>query len=196
MTPRGALLWLLLGGSLAMHTGCLFPKKKPTPAPAPLPPPKPTRAPKPEPLPPPPKVEAQAPPLSTVPAPPEGIDTPEPPPQHPRRPRRPTATPPAQTAPEPPPQQPAPEPPKLVQLLTPDEQRRYQGELDAYLRSADAILASAAMRSLDTQQADLVVRIRAFAQQAREARDTDLMTARNLAQRADILARDLQRTLR
>lgn len=106
------------------------------------------------------------------------------------------AAPAAQTAPEPPPQQPAPEPPKLVQLLTPAEQRRYQGELDAYLRSADAILASVAMRSLDTQQADLVVRIRSFSQQARDAREADLMTARNLAQRADVLARDLQRTLR
>jgi hypothetical protein len=83
-----------------------------------------------------------------------------------------------------------------VQLLTADEQRRYQGELDQYLRSAEAIVAQAGMRTLDAQQSDMVVRIRAFTQQARDQRDTDLMTARNLAQRADILARDLQRSLR
>jgi len=41
-----------------------------------------------------------------------------------------------------------------------------------------------------------VIRIRSFTQQARDQRDTDLMTARNLAQRADVLAKDLQRSLR
>ncbi len=131
-----------------------------------------------------------------MPAPPQEIDVPEPPPQQPRRPRRPTTAP-IQPAQEPAPAQPqSPEPPKLVQLLTADEQRRYQAELDQSLRSAEAIVAQAATRTLDAQQSDLVVRIRAFTQQARDQRDTDLMTARNLAQRADVLARDLQRSFR
>lgn len=197
MKLQGVLAALLLAASVLPSSGCLFRKKKPTPPPAQIPVAKPAPPAKQDPMPPPPKVEAQAPPLSTVPAPPEEIDVPNPPPQQPRRPRRPT---PAQAQPapqEPAPQvQPAPEPPKLVQLLTADEQRRYQGELEQYLRNADAIVAQASTRTLDAQQSDMVIRIRSFTQQARDQRETDLMTARNLAQRADVLAKDLQRTLR
>jgi len=196
MRLRGALMGLVLASSLSTQNACLFRKKKPTPPPAQMPTPKPAAPAKPEPMPPPPKVDTQT-PLSTVPAPPEQIDLPEPPPQPPRRPRRPAPSATQTVPPEtPPPQQPAPEPPKLVQLLTPAEQRRYQGELEKYLRNAEAIVATAGTRTLNSQQADLVVRIRAFAQQAREQREQDLMTARNLAQRADVLARDLQRSLR
>lgn len=196
MRLRGALLLLLLGGTVSTQTACLFRKKKPAPPPAQMPTPKPAAPAKTEPMPPPPKVDSQT-PLSTVPAPPEQIDVPEPPPQPPRRPRRPTPVP-AQPASQEPaqPQPAAPEPPKLVQLLTPAEQRRYQEEVERYLRNAEAIVATAGTRTLNSQQADLVVRIRAFAQQARDQRDQDLMTARNLAMRADVLARDLQRSLR
>lgn len=198
MRIRGTLTGVLLIASLLPAGGCIFRKKKPAPPPTQIPVAQPVPPSKPDPLPPPPQVEAQLPPLSTVPAPPEEIDVPEPPPQQqPRRPRRP---PPATAQPvqdSPAPQAPTtPEPPKLVQLLTADEQRRYQGELEQYLRNAEAIVTQANGRTLDGQQSDMIVRIRAFAQQARDQRETDLMTARNLAQRADVLARDLQRTLR
>jgi len=197
MTIRTMMTGLLLAASLLPSGGCLFRKKKPAPPPTHIPVSTPVPSTKQEPMPPPPKVDATGPPLATVPAPPQEIDVPEPPPQQPRRPRRPT-TPPAQsTAQEPgPAQPPGPEPPKLVQLLTADEQRRYQAELDQFLRSAEAIVAQSSSRTLDAQQSDLVIRIRAFTQQARDQRDTDLMTARNLAQRADVLARDLQRSFR
>ncbi|MBK7931507.1 MAG: hypothetical protein IPJ98_29745 [Bryobacterales bacterium] len=194
MRLRGALLLLLLGGTVSTQTACLFRKKKPTPPPAQMPNPKPAATAKPEPMPPPPRVDTRT-PLSTVPAPPEQIDVPAPPPQPPTRPPRPTPAP-AQTSPQEPAQPQPPAPPKLVQLLTPAEQRRYQQEMERYLRNAEAIVAAAGTRALNTQQADLVVRIRAFAQQARDQRDQDLMTARNLAMRADVLARDLQRSLR
>lgn len=196
MRVRGTWLAILLASSLGTQNACLFRKKKPAPPPAQIPAPKPAAPATPEPMAPPPKVDSQT-PLSTVPAPPEQIDVPEPPPQQPRRPRRPTPAPAQPAAQEPVgPQQPAPEPPKLVQLLTPAEQRRYQGEVERYLRNAEAIVATASTRTLNSQQTDLVARIRAFAQQAREQREQDLMTARNLAQRADVLARDLQRSLR
>ena len=199
MRIRGVLAAVLLAASVLPSGGCLFRKKKPMPPPAQIPVAAPAPPAKPDPMPPPPKVDAQAPPLSTVPASPEEIDVPNAPPQQPRRPRRPAATV-AQPAPQEPaqsqPQTPTPEPPKLVQLLTADEQRRYSGELDAYLRNAEAIVAQAATRTLDSQQSDMVIRIRAFTQQARDQRETDLMTARNLAQRADVLARDLQRSFR
>lgn len=198
MRLRGALAGILLAASILPSGGCLFRKKKPTPPPAQIPVAKPVPPAKQDPMPPPPKVDAQAPPLSTVPAPPQEIDVPNPPPQQPRRPRRnaPVAAQPAPQEPSQSQQPPTPEPPKLVQLLTADEQRRYQGELEQYLRNAEAIVAQASTRTLDAQQSDMVIRIRSFTQQAREQRDTDLMTARNLAQRADVLAKDLQRSLR
>ncbi|MEP7365498.1 MAG: hypothetical protein ABI972_19770 [Acidobacteriota bacterium] len=199
MRIRGVLTGVLLVASVLPSGGCLFRKQKPTPLPTQIPRAKPAPPVKQDPMPPPPKVDAQAPALSTVPASPQEIDVPNAPPQQPRKPRRPApavAQPAAQDPAPSSPQPPAPEPPKLVQLLTADEQRRYQGELEQYLRNAEAIVAQASARTLDAQQSDMVIRIRAFTQQARDQRDTDLMTARNLAQRADVLAKDLQRSLR
>jgi len=199
MRIRGLLSGVLLAASIVPTSGCWFRKKKPSPPLVQIPVPKPAPPPNQDPMPPPPTVEAQTPPLSTVPASPQEIDVPVPPPRQAQRPKRPppaTAQPAAHDTPQSAPQPPAPEPPKLVQLLTADEQRRYQGELEQYLRNAEAIIAQASTRSLDAQQSDMVIRIRAFTQQARDQKDTDLTTARNLAQRADVLAKDLQRSLR
>ena len=86
--------------------------------------------------------------------------------------------------------------PKLTQILTDDEVRRYRGELDEAANSADRILESTARRPLTAKQTEMVQQVRAFLRQAHEQRDADLVTARNLARRAAILARDLQSTLR
>ncbi len=52
-------------------------------------------------------------------------------------------------------------------------------------------LAIAAGKNLNANQSEIVNRIRTFQKQAEQAREQDLVTAVNLARRADLLARDL-----
>jgi hypothetical protein len=189
---------LLLSASL-VSSGCFFRKNKPQPPAAPLPAPPPAAASKPDPIPPPPKVQPEKPDLAEGPPAAQEIDVPKPPPAPPRRPRRPVAqTPapaPAETNSTNPPA-PAPDPPRLVQLLTPAEERRYQEQLDQYLKNVDVALGQAAARSLSAGQTETVQRVREFAQQARDQRASDLVTAHNLALRANVLAQDLLRSFR
>jgi hypothetical protein len=46
-------------------------------------------------------------------------------------------------------------------------------------------------KNLNEEQQEIVGRIRTFQQQAEQARERDLVTAVTLAQRADLLSRDL-----
>ncbi len=122
------------------------------------------------------------------------IEIPEPP-RPPAARTRPSTPPVTVTTPgEPPP--PPVSVPKLTQILTDDEVRRYRTELDDAAGAAERILESTTRRPLTAKQNELVRQIRAFLRQAQEQRDADLVTARNLARRAGILARDLQSTLR
>jgi len=113
----------------------------------------------------------------------------EPPPAPPpattgRRAARPAA-PPATSAPDTPP------PPKLGQIFTADQLREYNRTLEESLERVRKALAMVAGKNLSAPQNEIVVRIRTFQKQAEQAREQDLVTAVNLARRADLLAQDL-----
>jgi hypothetical protein len=188
-----------LAALLAISPGCnpfrrqRQPKVPPPVSPAPLPP-KPEAEPAPRrqavwwEFPPPPEV-APAPPASIPPPPiqPEFRTRP------PRRERGPVAA----TAPEGEAEAPkAPPVPRLTQLLSPEEQRQYNREIDEALDRAHRNVALIAQRPLNSEQQVLLERVNAFLQQTVELRQVDLVTARSLAQRADLLARDLERSTR
>jgi hypothetical protein len=115
-----------------------------------------------------------------------------PPPPAPAPPRRPaTAAAPRTT---PPPAAPTPETPplpKLGQIFTAVQLREYNQALDQSLEQVKRALAIAAGKNLNADQTEIVNRIRTFQKQAEQAREQDLVTAVNLARRADLLARDL-----
>jgi hypothetical protein len=67
--------------------------------------------------------------------------------------------------------------------------------VNARLDRARRSLAFLQGRSLTTEQASLSAQIRTFVRQAEEARKNDLVRASNLAERADVLASDLLRSL-
>ena len=80
---------------------------------------------------------------------------------------------------------------KLSQILTPEESRRNTQELEQYKESVKKNLTRVAGRSLTPEQKDIVERVQTYLTQAEQAREEDLVTAVNLARRADLLAKDL-----
>ncbi|MBK5292427.1 MAG: hypothetical protein JJE04_12230 [Acidobacteriia bacterium] len=153
----------------------------------------------PEPLPSPPGVEATSGAgLPKVDAPPIAQPAKPTPAQKTRTTRRPAQTPPPSvTTTEPAPQvAPQPATPQLTQLLTPAEQQAYNTAIDEALQRTQQNLGRASGRKLTTEQSLNMERITNFVQQANQARQTDLVTARSLAQRADVLAQDLVNGLR
>ena len=81
--------------------------------------------------------------------------------------------------------------PKLGQIFTAVQLREYNQALDQSLERVRKALAIAAGKNLNANQSEIVNRIRTFQKQAEQAREQDLVTAVNLARRADLLARDL-----
>lgn len=80
---------------------------------------------------------------------------------------------------------------RLSQILTPEESRRNTQELDQYTESVKKALTKVAGRTLTPEQRDIAERVQTYLTQAEQARDQDLVTAVNLARRADLLAKDL-----
>jgi len=193
--PGSIVVMVSLMGVSLVSTGCWWRKAKVSPPPAVIAlPPAPEV--KPEPLPAPPKVESGEPVSSLPPSP---VETPIEPPKPLEQPKPPRAAPrPAAQAPPPQPQPetPAAEIPQLVPLLTPAEQERYTREISDYIKRAEENLARIGKRKLDPRQRDNVLRARTFIRQALDLRQTDLLTARSLAQRADVLAQDVASTVR
>ena len=113
---------------------------------------------------------------------------PPPPPPPPRRPATATAP---RTAPPPAPTPETPPLPKLGQIFTAAQLREYNQTLDQSLERVRRALAIASGKNLNAAQSEIVNRIRTFQRQAEQAREQDLVTAVNLARRADLLARDL-----
>lgn len=110
---------------------------------------------------------------------------PQPPPGPPQRSRR---------VPEPPPQAPREvlEPPVLESMRTPEERRDVIGRITASLGRAEGNLARLRGRQLNADSAREVARVESFIRQARAAmQSNDLMTAREYAQRAEVLSADL-----
>ncbi len=109
-----------------------------------------------------------------------------PPPRAPR--------PPVVSVPKPPPapsENPPVAAPKLAQILTPEEARRNTQELDQYTESVKRALTKVAGKNLTAEQKDIAERVQTYLKQAEQAREQDLVTAVNLARRADLLAKDL-----
>ncbi len=85
--------------------------------------------------------------------------------------------------------------PKLGQIFTADQQREYNRSLDESLDRVRKVLGSVAGKNLNPELAQIVGRIQTFQKQAEQAREQDLVTAVNLARRADLLAQDLVKRL-
>ena len=85
--------------------------------------------------------------------------------------------------------------PKLGQIFTADQLREYNRSLDESLDRVRRVLGSVAGKNLNPELAQIVGRIQTFQKQAEQAREQDLVTAVNLARRADLLAQDLVKRL-
>jgi hypothetical protein len=133
-------------------------------------------------------VELQLP--SGVPAnlPPAG-----PPPAAPaRRPAAPARVATPQLAPMP---EPVPTQPRLGQIFTAEQLREYNRTLDDSLNGVKTALAKVAGKNLTPELSEILSRVQTFQKQAEQARESDLVTAVNLARRADLLAQDLIKRL-
>jgi hypothetical protein len=124
--------------------------------------------------------------------PPDTLEVPEAPKRIPRR-----TTPPVSPA-RPPangnvtPETPAP---RLAQRFTPEELRQNTRALEESLDSVNRILAVVEAKNLTADQKEIAERIKMFRKQAEQAKEEDLLTAVNLARRADLLAKDLLQRL-
>jgi hypothetical protein len=124
----------------------------------------------------------------------------------------PAAMPPAEPPPPPPPRRPPPpvrvnvQPPAIVppevqptprlgQIFTAEQLREYNHAVDESLDRVRRVLGSVAGRNLNPELTEIVSRIQTFQKQAEQAREQDLVTAVNLARRADLLAQDLLKRL-
>jgi len=87
---------------------------------------------------------------------------------------------------------PAPaEPPRLGDMLTPDQQKQFNTAIDQSLQHAQNSLGAIRNRQLNKEQQDRLAQVRTFIQQAQAIRASDLPGAKSLAERAEVLARDL-----
>jgi hypothetical protein len=107
-------------------------------------------------------------------------------PAAPQSPQSPATTAPAPATPA------APVPaPQLVDVVPPDQQRQLNAAIDQSLSRAQASLAGIANRELNKDQQALAEQIRKLMQQAQASRGADLPGAKSLAERAEVLAKDL-----
>jgi outer membrane biosynthesis protein TonB len=86
--------------------------------------------------------------------------------------------------------------PKLGELISEDQRAGYLRACDAGLARARQALNQLKGVSLTHEQTEAVERIRTFIDQAEQARQSDPRTARQLADRADLLSRDLVRSVK
>jgi hypothetical protein len=94
-----------------------------------------------------------------------------------------------------PPQPPVTATPQLTEILTDERRRAIETDFLESVARAQAVVNRASGRKLTPRQTQTMQRIRTFLQQAQESRSKDLVTALQLAHRADLLGRDLQRSL-
>lgn len=87
-------------------------------------------------------------------------------------------------------------PPQLVDIVPPDRQRQLNAAIDQSLMRAQGDLAAIASHELSKEQQGMVDQIRNLMQQAQTSRKTDLPGAKSLAERAEVLAKDLAGSFR
>ncbi len=176
----GTCLLAMVGAS-----GCLF-QQKPRPVAFTPPPPHPPTKPEPRPqLPVPPELQSE---LAIILLPDSSElfpNLPEPP--KPVKPKTPIIAGPK------PPINPGPDTPtpRLGQIFSAEEIRAYTNNLNASLVRVNDALGKIERRRLTREDVVTVERIKTFQKQAEQARQEDLVTAVNLARRADLLAQDL-----
>jgi len=175
-----------------------FHKRKATPVPPPAPAPAaPVAPPKPREvtLPAPPRLPATEPDIGQTGPSLPGESLPPPPHRRPKpRPHEDADAQPA--APEPEPEPPAAVPlPQFEQILSPEQKQAYTQEIDRNIADAQKAVSAVEGRRLSGEQATYLARVRAFIEQANEARKADLFRARNLAERAKVLAEDLVKSV-
>lgn len=185
VTAQTALALLLMLSS----TGCTWFGRKPKvaatpPQPHPVVTAPPVTTPEPEP--------AQQP--QVQPEPPQQVPTPAP--AQPQPAPVPPKPKPVVPTPKPPAPAPAPAPPSFGQILSPQQQTELRNSYQQNAQFARQVLGQVKGRALSREQAETANRIRSFLSQADEAQAKDPATAAQLAQRAQILARDLQSALR
>ena len=166
-----------LGVALAL-AGCGKKKQAPIPTPpAPLP------ARQPAPPPPPPSAPEQKPadrqPSVTPPAPTRHHTRPSPMPVQPA------------PAPAPPPAPTPAAPPVLGTILPPERRQTLNREIDRSLERARRNLSALAGKNPDATARQTARRVESLIQQAQTARASDLEASRSLAERAELLSRDL-----
>jgi hypothetical protein len=81
-------------------------------------------------------------------------------------------------------------------VLAPQQRQDYLREVEAMLGRAERALGTIRTHRLSSEQQLAASRIESFIRQAQEARNRDLALARSLAERADVLSRDLLSSLR
>jgi hypothetical protein len=138
---------------------------------------------------------AAAPPPPATSAPAAPAQTPQPQPPLPSMP--PASTPPRSTRPAESNGSGQPHPaPRLGDILTTEQERQYNSAIDQSLARTQTSLGSITNRKLTKEQQAVVAQIQSFVQQAQTTRKSNLPAARSLAERADVLARDLAGSLR
>ena len=85
---------------------------------------------------------------------------------------------------------------KLGRALSSDQQRAYAASIDQHLANARRLLGSLAGRTLTAQQREAAVQVQNFILQTEKMRSSDLIGAGSLAERAELLAADLARSLK
>jgi hypothetical protein len=93
-------------------------------------------------------------------------------------------------APPAPPPPPVPVP-ELTPLLSAEQQRAYESAINDLLARAQRNIGLARSRNLNAQQKDQLARAEAFMAEARKARITDPAAAKSLAERAELLSREV-----
>jgi cob(I)alamin adenosyltransferase len=83
----------------------------------------------------------------------------------------------------------------LGDILTREQERQYNAAIDQSLARAQNSLNAIASRQLTKEQKAVVAQIQSFVQQAQTTRKSSLSGARSLAERAEVLARDLAGSL-
>jgi len=102
----------------------------------------------------------------------------------------------APQTPSPPAAQPAVPEFRLGQELTPEEARAYNAEIDRHIQHVTQALTTIGNRTLTADRKSTVTQIRGFIAQAQQMRTSDVVRARSLAERADILTQDLMSNLK
>jgi len=136
-------------------------------------------------------------PATSPPAAPAPAPQPQVPPQSPPQSPPPASPPPRSTRPAEPNSSGQPNPaPRLGEILTTEQERHYNSAIDQSLARTQSSLGVIANRKLTKEQQSVVAQIQSFVQQAQTTRKSNLPAARSLAERADVLARDLAGSLR